>query len=567
MEKEKTKDNEMKYAVLMTRIPVTTDRCVFKPNLLVKGIVDEDGYFCEEGVANDFCVLTDEVDYGEIADEDNFIIDFYSEEELQQKYPYASDLDEALDELFMETQEISFNGKYDYTSRSLHITKTPYSKLEGEMDSFRPFGDESIGDFLSGGYTKISIPLKEMTRLLSLPDEELRSELQGICNGATEYMKPDDIDKLLKVPDKEEAPVKNDKPISIKDMKAFFDSRIIGQEDAKMAIINSYYDNLKADNKHDRVACMLIGPSGSGKTLLADTLAEYADVPAAVFDSTQLSAHGFEGSSIEDFLTRLITLAKGDVAKAERGIVVFDEIDKKGTEDNSDVSGKRVLDELLSFLQGTTFNVKSGYSTILFDTSKLNIMVLGAFEEVAKAKLKSQKTIGFQAESVEIEEDVEYPTITKDDLVEYGYMPRQFVNRFAVVAQLSGHTKASLTQILLSEHGCLMRQKALLAKDDIELNWTDDFIPAVVEQAYNLHEGARSLAEVIETVIKHAKWITRYHLGEYKAIYLTAESVKDNTLCALITKDGQKVIIRDIMDEDLTLKVSKDKQKTLKIGG
>ena len=116
--------------------------------------------------------------------------------------------------------------------------------------------------------------------------------------------------------------------------------------------------NSLSDDPNDRTACLLIGPTGSGKTLIIYTIGQYLDKPVEIIDSTQLTVPGYVGANIGDYLSNLIDKAGGDVKRAEEGIVAFDEIDKKGTEKNGDVSGRGVLNTLLSFIQGTTYQVK-----------------------------------------------------------------------------------------------------------------------------------------------------------------------------------------------------------------
>ena len=357
-------------------------------------------------------------------------------------------------------------------------------------------------------------------------------------------------------------------------MKEFFDKKIIGQEDAKKDVISSIVMNSLSDNPLDKNSCLLVGPTGSGKTLIAETVSEYLDMPMEVIDTTQLTAPGYVGANIEDFLVRLLVKAKGDIKKATTGIVVFDEIDKKGSEKNEDVSGKGVLNTLLPFLQGTTYNVKYNNKTICFDTSKLTIFATGAFTDVALAKSKNgnvgdykNTNIGFNSElnsKNELEEDIKYEKLEIDDFVKYGNMPIELMGRFTTIAQLSGHTKESLKSILVDSNiSALLAEKNKLSKLGIDVKWTEGYLDAVAEAALKLKTGGRSLKKIVEQSIKEARWEVMKELENYKGILLTEKAVEDNCECILIDNTGVFTKVSDLIkiinetENSKTLKLQK----------
>lgn len=365
-----------------------------------------------------------------------------------------------------------------------------------------------------------------------------------------------------------------EKILNVKEMKEFFDKKIIGQEDAKKDVISSIVMNSLSDNPLDKNSCLLVGPTGSGKTLIAETVSEYLDMPMEVIDTTQLTAPGYVGANIEDFLVRLLVKAKGDIKKATTGIVVFDEIDKKGSEKNEDVSGKGVLNTLLPFLQGTTYNVKYNNKTICFDTSKLTIFATGAFTDVALAKSKNgnvgdykNTNIGFNSElnsKNELEEDIKYEKLEIDDFVKYGNMPIELMGRFTTIAQLSGHTKESLKSILVDSNiSALLAEKNKLSKLGIDVKWTEGYLDAVAEAALKLKTGGRSLKKIVEQSIKEARWEVMKELENYKGILLTEKAVEDNCECILIDNKGVFTKVSDLIkiinetENSKTLKLQK----------
>lgn len=346
--------------------------------------------------------------------------------------------------------------------------------------------------------------------------------------------------------------------VDVRDVKRFFDEKIIGQEEAKRDIIAAIVMNMLSDNPTDKNNCLLVGPTGSGKTLIAETVSEYFDMPMEIIDTTQLTMPGYVGANIEDFLARLIAKAGGDVKKAEEGIVVFDEIDKKGSEKNDDVSGKGVLNTLLPFLQGTTYDVKYNGRTYPFNTSKLTIFATGAFTDVAKGKKNNSTSenykstrIGFNANiesKKEVTEDIKYEKLEIEDFVKYGNMPVEIMGRFPIIAQLSGHTKDSLRTILTGSNvSALLGEKRKLEKLGVTLSWTNGYLDRVAEEAIKLKTGGRSLKTTVEKSVKEARWEVLESLGTYCSIVLTEKSVDDNKECILIDQNGVSHNLSDIL--------------------
>lgn len=398
----------------------------------------------------------------------------------------------------------------------------------------------------------------EMLKLNELT--EIKFELQKF---QTEYApkikkiaeKYDENDKVEEVVDEEEQKL----TIDVKEMKSFFDKKIIGQDEAKRDVISSIFMNKLSDRSGDRNLCLLVGPTGSGKTLLAETVSEYFSMPMEIIDTTQLTIPGYIGASIEDFLARLLEKAKGDIVKAESGIVVFDELDKKGSPKNEDISGKGVLNVLLPFLQGTTYGVKYNGRTVHFNTSRLTVFATGAFTDVAKGKAnnssldayKSTK-VGYNSElKLNSNEDIKYEKLEIEDFVKYGNMPIEIMGRFSTIAQLTGHTKETLKTILTDSNiSALLSEKNKLAKVGIELSWTDEYIDKIAEKALELKTGGRSLKNIVEKSIKEARWHAIENIDEYLKILLTDKSVLDNRDCILIDKNNNSINLLDIINKD-----------------
>ncbi len=344
---------------------------------------------------------------------------------------------------------------------------------------------------------------------------------------------------------------KEEKRISFnpKEMKEFFDKKIIGQEDAKIDVISAVYMNSLKDDPINKTSCLLIGPTGSGKTLLCETVAEFLDLPFVSIDTTQLTSPGYVGGNIEDFLSRLLTSANNDLERAQRGVVLLDEIDKKGTENLGDVAGRDVLNNLLPFIQGTKYTLSGGVGlkkSVVFDTSRLTIFATGAFTDVNKYMRNG--SIGFGAELSENDkEDITYKKITREDLKKHGNMPDELLGRFSTITQLSGHTKESLKTILTDSNiSNLQSEKEKLKEAGIDLSWTEGYLDEVATYALSLKTGARSLKSAVESSIRLARWEAINNLDEISGIILNEDSVNDSLKTILVYKDGGNNTLEEI---------------------
>jgi ATP-dependent Clp protease ATP-binding subunit ClpX len=405
----------------------------------------------------------------------------------------------------------------------------------------------------------------ELTKLLKLNDlnnikDQVKCLKDDQANNVLKIAKVYDKVYGLTKADAKTVPTKVAKE-TIKDinataMKKYFDKMIIGQEEAKEDVISAIIMNKVTDDSKNRSHCLLVGPTGSGKTLIAEAVGSYLNIPVEIVDTTQITRQGYVGGTIEEHLANLINKADGDIEKAEQGIICFDEIDKMGTVEKSDVNGTGVLNNLLAFINGTTYNVTyNGYS-VDFDTSKLTVFATGAFTDVNSKKLKNNKHNSYNSTSIGFgatinhsknQEDIKYEKLQIEDFVKYGNMPIELMGRFTTISQLKGQTADSLKQIILfSNISALGSVKKKLKKLGVDLQWSEDYLDEVIKKALTLKTGARSLKSTIDLSVKKVLWEVLTHPHKYSTVILTDKTVIDNLDCDLITSKGNALNLRDI---------------------
>ena len=386
----------------------------------------------------------------------------------------------------------------------------------------------------------------EVHKLIVGSDASICNECVSLCTNILSE------EKLAKIKKEKGFDLKRLNPEII---KKTLDEHVIGQEQAKISLsvaVSQHYKKLynpSKDLKLDKTNVMLMGPTGSGKTLLAQTIADYLNVPFAICDATTLTEAGYVGDDVESIITRLMNEAEGDVEQAERGIVFIDEVDKitkkaQNVSITRDVSGEGVQQGLLKIVEGIKVRIAASgmkrknpqAEMVEIDTSNILFIVGGAFiglEKIVEDRL-NKGGMGFGVDIKDAEKEQDLSEVQPEDLIKFGFIP-EFIGRFGLISHVNELTESQLVSIMKEPKNAIVKQYQYLFKlDGVDLELTNDAMNSIAVKAKALKTNARGIKSIMEDIL--LQW-------QYKATSLVKKGLTGITINKDCVDEPEKALL------------------------
>ena len=509
----------MDIAIRMQKIELGNDRIVFKPIGIIKGTYDKDEQIFYDELDFQYSVI----DGTSMYEENYFWAPIYLED-LKEEYESYMSEEEILNEYLSEYINCYYLGYFDEILGKIKTIKIDFDRLEETLSNTKESTEETI-EFDLEKNERFVFDLKS---LLSLKDyeniEDVRNFIDQLIT-AGEYVKntvksiENSQDRSLfeiddsEVVEEEPKPKKvikkeESKKFNLKNMRDFVLKEIVAQDEAVKSITTTIMKNMEATNPKMKSHILIMGPTGVGKTSTIELICKYLDVPFCKVDSTSYTQTGYVGRNTDEILQKLIYAANYDISKAQKGIIVIDEIDKKAKGDKDSIATTAVQQALLKLtgrgMVEVDIDYKGSKSTIDFDTANLTIVFTGAFEGINKLNKKDDiKHIGFINDSKESKEDDD--KITTSLLTQYGLIP-ELIGRIKKIVVLNPLKQKDYVQILnYSNSSPIKINKEFFELDKgIKVTFTDSFKIEAAKKAEEFNLGVRGLDRAVDDALEDA---------------------------------------------------------------
>lgn len=532
-------------AALMEKIVLSESVYVFKPLSIIEGTYDEEN--------NEFIDKYDNIHYDIRESHINLTENteyFGFPIKLEQLAQFSSEKDNniGLKAYLEDVTTCVYIGTVDEETEEMSIIDIPFENLAEIAGNY-----EETGLAIDTGNMDVKIYMQEekIRNILKMEKiEDIKSFFNQCLDSVTSFkeqlleeIKQENIEpepekkELMSLESKSE---QTTLPFDINDMYNYITSKVINQDEAVKKIIMNFALNYLSAlsnklNNYQPTRCLITGPTGVGKTMILEAMIEYLEnkayiqIPMVKVPTSQLTVAGYVGLDLEDVLAELVNKVKGCSSPLEQaeyaskhGLVFFDEIDKKGSNNNGDVSGRGVLNSLLQFLDGSSYELAVNRTKFYFNTKHLNVFASGAFTNVSDEVNKT--SIGF----TEQKSSTVKKQLNMEDFIQKGQMPSEFMGRFHQIINLNPLGVKDLQSILInSVDSPMLVEQAKLGLIGTNIAWDDSFIEEVAKKAYKLNLGARSLKTIIEETLFDLKW-NALTSKETSTILITKETVENS---------------------------------------
>ena len=502
----------MDIAIKYERINLGQDKFIFKPVSIIRGEYDKEANI----FVTEFGDLCEPID-GESQYEDSYFAHVTNTEELKKVYQ-TDEEDVALMEFYDKCSLYYTLGYYDHNDNKIQILNIPCSELERIVEKaeepkevIEEINPEEIEDI------SVSLSIEQLKRLRETKDKndiksfyDLLDHMLAFAEGLQDSTKiGEESDKYVKPKETKQPKLSLKKQdsigITLKDLRKCVLDVIKGQDKAVNDITRGIIVNQMSDNPRHKSHMLILGPSGTGKTEMVNIISKRLGIPFFKADATAYTKEGYVGKSVYSMFSGLIQAAGGDLKKAENGILIIDEIDKKLSPRKDDVGGVDVLNSLLKIMDRDVIELDLGKSSpVLFDTSNLTIIFMGAFADLYKSKEegKNKKTIGFG--TVEETKKKDKIIVTNEDLIKAG-MPPEFLGRIPIVTNTEELELEDLVEILYkSKGGAIDEEKEFCSGLGITIKFTSGYMREIARQAHESKTGARNLRKLVRESLSYA---------------------------------------------------------------